>query len=197
MTEYNNVCIIEGFDIVGKTTYAKEYLSNYRLYEYDHTIIDNTVGRSKAWMPGYSIIDFLSKTDNKKKIVLNRGICSSIVYNKLSNMEEIPEDIIEYYKHSKYFHDKVDILYFYHKSKSSAELLYTSSLSREVNSNKINQSYDRFNSFEDYWETYLKYESEFLCSFNLLNVNPYFIGVGNDSYKITKLSKQGGFEEVI
>lgn len=171
----SNICIVEGFDIVGKSTFINYQLPEYELYYYNHDISDETIGRSNACILGMNVIDFLSQVKPKEKIIINRGIFSSIVYEKLYNNNILPDIVIDYYKNSEYFHNNIDIIYLMHDSRASAEILYQNSLHRPLNPNELNQEYDRFESFNDYWSIYMRAHNLFMNAFEDLKIKPYIV----------------------
>lgn len=181
-----SICIVEGFDMVGKSLYVSRFMSKYKQYTPNHDLTDMTVGRGKSWVIGYGIIDFLSQVhdDNNSNVVINRGICSSIVYGDIYENGEVGPETISYYKNSKFFHENVDILYFCHSSKNIAEIIYNKSQSRSVNPNEISAKYDKFKSFEDYWKTYCEFDEAFRRSFDLLNIKPYCIQTLLNKYEV-------------
>lgn len=181
MAGYKKIIILEGFDMVGKSTYANEFLK-VRTYYPNHDITDVTIGRNNSWAIGYSVLDFLSQIDVRDEhIVINRGVFSSYVYSKLygHSEDELPEAVIDYYRNSQFFKDNVSVIYFQHFSRSSAKVIYESSMSRQKSFNELTAKLDQFSDFDQYWRAYSKASELFIESFNLIGVTPYYFRTGD------------------
>lgn len=165
--------LVEGFDMVGKTTFMKTLFPEYKIYHCRHDLSDATIGRNNSWALGYGIIDYLDQTDGwDSKTIIDRGVMSSYVYEDIYNFRSLDSKIIEWYKNCESFISKVDHVYICHKSKETARIIYKKSQSREVNPNTISALYDKFNSFEDYWKTYCKADELYREVYDLLGIKP-------------------------
>lgn len=184
----SKLTIIEGFEMVGKSTFALKCIENPLIYHPDHVLTDATIGRSQSWVIGQSIIDFLScglldsLESTGTNVVIDRGICSSFVYGILHSHELIDSKVIDWYKNNKFFKDKVSILYFHHECKESARKLFEESKKRKKNPNKLSAAYDEFSDFENYWRMYCRADALFRESFEILGVRPQFIRTNYGGY---------------
>lgn len=186
MLNLKKVVVVEGFDMVGKSTWVNEVLGTYQQYTPDHDLTDSTVGRSNSWTIGYGIFDLLSQVGySGEGIVINRGVASSYVYPQIYNQNPLDLQVIEWYKGNKFFKEETSVLYFFHESQESARVIYENSQKRQKNPNKLSDKMDQFKDFEDYWSTYTKAHRLFVEAFNKLGIKPEFIMTGS-----------GGFTEV-
>ena len=168
----NNYYIVEGFDMVGKTRFLAENLSDYKVYYCNHGLSDETVGRHNSWVIGYGVLDFLSQICPEDRIVINRGVASSYVYKRLYDGHYLDQRILDYYKNNEFFCRKVGHLWIRHHSADTAEQIYGFSQSREKNPNELSAQFDRFNSFSDYWVYYKRAEALFLEVYDKLGIKP-------------------------
>lgn len=177
----NNIVLVEGFDMVGKNTYVKKNFPHYcKYFEYDHTLTDITGNRDKAWIAGYGIISFLDyvlKNTNTTNlhVAINRGVLSSVVYEKIYNRKDIQSEILDWYKNNSFFTEEVKHVYVRHHNADTAREIYNKSISREEASNEINKSYDSFNSFEDYWMVYSLADQLFMNTYKHLGIKPTIV----------------------
>lgn len=153
----SNILIFEGFDLVGKTTFARTKTSS--IYRPDYSILDKYYTRNLAFMFGYAQADIWSfcKENNlevPEQIAMDRGLFSSYVYSRIynDNYPELNEDIVVSYvmKLVRAF-DKVDIYDVRHRSRESAKLIYEYNLKHN---NDHNEEYDQFEDIGDYYSRY-------------------------------------------
>lgn len=192
---YKDIIIVEGFDMVGKTKFAKQEFSEYSHYYANHDLTDITVGRNNSWTIGYGIIDFLSQVHKSgQKILINRGICSSIVYESIYNKTDLNRSIVDYYRNNQFFHDNIDIVYVRHNTRTCAEYIYEMSKSRERNKNELSDQYDKFKDFNDYWNTYRLFDHKFHESFSMINFDPIVVLTKAGCWEI--LGRDGSDSEI-
>lgn len=170
-----NLCIIEGFDMVGKTTFIKNFMSDFKYYHPNHDITDCTVGRDHSWTIGYGIIDFFSQvgTDNIKAVI-DRGIASGYVYRRLYHGIDVLDpimDVVEWYSYSDFFKSLCHI-HICHYNKDTAREIYEKSQSREANPNAVSAALDKFYNFEAYWDYYCKAEKFYDIVYEMLKIKP-------------------------
>lgn len=168
------VFIVEGFDMVGKTTAIKNFLPDYDTYFANHDLTDKVVGRDKSWVIGYGVLDLLSQIHSRDiKLVINRGVASSYVYSILyDDQSSLDERVLQWYRHNDFFVNQVGHIYVSHFNEVSARQIYENSLHRETNPNELSAKYDRFNSFEEYWELYQEADRLFNQTYRKLGINP-------------------------
>lgn len=165
--------LIEGFDMVGKTTFMKILLPDHKIYHCRHDLSDSTIGRNNSWALGYGIIDFLDQTDGyDSKVIIDRGVMSSYVYEDIYNFRSLNPKIMEWYRNCESFINKIDHIYIRHQSRDTAQTIYESSQSREINPNILSALYDRFDSFDDYWETYLRADQLYKEAYSIIGIKP-------------------------
>ena len=162
------IIFVEGFDCTGKSTFIESFcaLNGFELWEPKyHTDYPNSVlPYNHRYALGIALIDLVEDGITiEDPIIVNRGIISGLVYNKLysqgiSNMNT--EEFLDY-SISKYSDPAlIHTIYINHKSKENAQKLYESSRKRN------NESYDDFESFESYMEEYSRFNSEYLRVLN-------------------------------
>ena len=154
-----NALIFEGFDLVGKTTYAKSLINN--LYRPDYSVVDKYYSRNIAFMYGYAQADlFVYMKDNDlvipEKIGIDRSVMSGYVYSRLypdKFLEPVPPDIVvSYYMKMTYAFDQVDIYNVYHKDIVSARAIYDYNKNHETDHI---ESFDIFDDFDQYFSYFL------------------------------------------
>lgn len=179
------VVLVEGFDIVGKTSFINKQLVNelgYTTYHTTHDTIDKVVGSDHRWVTGYGIIDMISQIYNTHKLnlAIDRGVFSSYVYNKLYG-NDLSSDVINYYINNEFFHScNISHIYVQPNDKSTSEYLFNLSKSRPENDNEISRKYDQFSTFDDYWSMYLKAESLFIDAYQIIGVKPIIVNTLRD-----------------
>lgn len=176
----HKVIIVEGFEMVGKTSYAKSLYSpdgtRPIIYHADHDLTDKTIGRNNSWAIGYGIFDLLSHSDIKETIIIDRHVASSYVYPKLYGLNsELNPEIVEYYKNSEFFHKSVTHIHIQHESKEEALKIFEKSKTREKNANELSNKYDQFDNFEEYWGRYSKAQEYFLEAYLKLGIHPLVV----------------------
>lgn len=158
LDESKRIYILEGMDMVGKTTFAKTSMPGYRIYHADHDLVDRAAGRNYSWIIGYGVLDFLRQTGPlSEKIVIDRGVFSSYVYPKLYEEPEVlSQSVTTWYENDEFFNEEVGHIYVCHSSEESARQIYEESRHRPENPNVLSAAYDTFESFDQYWSTYLR-----------------------------------------
>lgn len=183
--EANNIILLEGFDMVGKSTYAKQHFPSYfNIYECDHDVTDKVIGRSNSWSIGYGVVDFLQKAltnsmTNNLNVIINRGVFSSYVYKRLYEGTLLDSSIINWYKNNSFFRNNIKHIYVRHKDINTAQSIYEASQLRKVPNNPITKSLDNFNSFRDYWALYTIADSLFTEIYDYIGVTPTIIESGD------------------
>jgi hypothetical protein len=168
----NKIIVVEGFDLVGKdyTIAHNKELASHKFYKPDYSIFDKMLSRNDAWVVGYAIIDYLSKTkDNKDPVCFNRFIATSLVYSEIyggtlhsiKNLREIYSWYNQESLNKKGF--DIEIFHIGHANMESARKLLIESERRE-----ITEDFDKFDSFESYWEMYTDAEKLFRKYYDLL-----------------------------
>lgn len=183
------VYVIEGFEMVGKSTFAKVFLPEYKLYHADHDLTDAVIGRHNSWTIGYGVMNFLSHTLNAytDKFVIDRGVASSIVYPALFNQEQtLSPEVIRWYRTDPFYRDYVGHLLFYHKSKETAKVIWDRAKSRPASINELSRQYDSFSDFEDYWTKYQEAQSLFEGAYRALGVEPIKVEVEDGLFRIVE-----------
>lgn len=155
----SRILIFEGFDLVGKTTYAKTLVNN--IYRPDYSVFDKYYSRNLAFMFGYAQADIWSYCKNTsieipEEIAIDRGLFSSYVYSRIyrDTYPRLHEDIvISYLMKLINSFDQVEVYNVNHKNKTSAREIYDYN---QFHQSSHNEQYDYFLTFEEYFERYLK-----------------------------------------
>ena len=154
-----NALIFEGFDLVGKTTYARSLVDN--IYRPDYSVLDNYYNRNLAFMIGYGQSDlFVYMKDNDlsipERIGFDRSLLSSYVYSRLYSDDPYkpvsPDIVVSYYMKMLYAFDQVDIYDVRHKDMVSARSIYDYNKNHE---NDHTESFDQFEDFDQYFSRFL------------------------------------------
>lgn len=168
---------VDGFDMVGKTAVIKELSSGYaEVYHPDYEIYDKYRNRNDAILLAYGQIDWLCKGIATTPVIFDRMVPSSYVYSQFYNGNvsyEMCFDMLN--KLSKKM--PVILCYVCHDSLRSAARIY-------ANDKSHTESFDQFNSFEDYWETYRKFDEAYRSFYRRLHED--FSAVDNDKVKFTE-----------
>lgn len=165
--------MIEGFDMVGKTTFLNRYLSDHQIYHCNHDLTDDTIGRENSWTIGYGVIDFLEQVDTKPcHLVIDRGVFSSYVYSRIYQNRQLDKKVLDWYKNNNFFKSSVGHIYLKHHDSSTAEKIFDFAQNREKNPNKLSDKYDQFKSFNDYWIFYSNADLLFKEAYNYIGVRP-------------------------
>ena len=154
----STVSIYEGFDLVGKTTLAKE-ISKSGIYRPDYSKIDKFYSRNLAFMFSYSQADIFCymKDDllcELPNLFYDRGLASSYVYSRLYKDEypELPmEVVLDYFDKLSHIFERVIVIHVTHSSRVSAEAMYDHFVSHN---DRIHERYDTFSDFNEYWERF-------------------------------------------
>lgn len=189
-----DIVIVEGFEMVGKSTVIENLFveEGYTNYHATHDLTDATVGRNNSWTIGYGVLDFLKQynqnflTHFPAKVAIDRGVFSSYVYQKLYGPEgDLDSKVLEHYTNDKFFHNEVTHCYVRPANESVSRMLWENSKKRPKNPNALSNSYDQFSTFEDYWKMYKRAEDLFFESYKIMKINPYIIQVElNGTYSI-------------
>ena len=178
-----NIYVVEGFELSGKSTFIDKIMKEFKHYHATHDLTDETIGRKDSWTIGYGVIDFLSQTASKDDLIaIDRGVFSSYVYEHLYNQgnRDTINKVVDWYSRNEFFKNTVGHVRVSHYNKSTARRIFELSKSREVNPNTLSSTYDKFSSFEEYWDRYQEAESLFdevykkigVSKNNLLRVKP-------------------------
>lgn len=158
------ILVVEGFDCTGKSYFIDKLCKDNGLTKwepkYDSDINNRVIPYSDRYALGIGLIDLVESGVIDKPIVISRGIPSGLVYNKvyhqgievMNNMEFID------YATRKYLDPElIHTVYIYHDKLENAQKLYDMSTSRLGN-----ESYDKFESFNQYWNTYSEFHNEYI-----------------------------------
>lgn len=168
-----DIYVVEGFDRVGKTSFMKKELPDFYIYHATHDLTDQTVGRNNSWVIGYGVMDFLQQVHELQEIVIDRGVFSSYVYQRLYGPKGVLDPrVLDYYKNNKFFHEDVGHIYVRHHDVDSAREIYIKSQSREKNPNQLSNKYDQFNTFDDYWKLYSMADALFSEVYSYIGIKP-------------------------
>lgn len=192
-----NTVIVEGFEMVGKSTMIENLLvrdNGFVNYHATHDLTDRTVGRNNSWTIGYGVLDFLSQYDKEPykrfdlRVAIDRGVFSSYVYQKLYGpVSDLNYKIVDWYKRNNFFHEGVTHLYVKPADETVSRMLWDKSRERPENPNFLSNKYDKFSSFEEYWEMFKKADELFEEAYQLMKVEPYVVHVERDgSYSFLK-----------
>lgn len=174
----SKVVVVEGFDMVGKTFFMKEHLSQYKIFHADHELTDATVGRNNSWTIGYGIFDLMSQTglNVSDPIVIDRCVASSFVYSKLfpdgGVSKESMDQIVDWYSKCKVFKEDVVHVHVCHYNRCTARKIYEASQHREKNPNPLSAELDKYSSFDEYWSAYKLAECWFESVYSQLGIEP-------------------------
>lgn len=163
--------IIEGFDIVGKDSFA-EFIG-LKVYRPEYSFVDTVLDRNKSWVIGQSLYDFFESLQVVPNFTLNRGIASSYVYAYLYGSKEdqdfISNTLIDWYNSLKTFTKYSCIIHVDHSSMVVASKLYDKCMKERA----LVEDLDKFNSFEDYWSHYLRADDLYKEAYDKLKVPVY------------------------
>lgn len=182
-----NTVIVEGFEMVGKSTLIENLLvrdNGFVNYHATHDLTDRTIGRNNSWTIGYGVLDFLSQYNREPykrfdlKVAIDRGVFSSYVYQKLYGpVSDLNYKIVDWYKRNNFFHEDVTHLYVKPADETVSRMLWDKSRERPENPNFLSNKYDKFSSFEEYWEMFKKADELFKEAYRAMNVKPYEVQV--------------------
>lgn len=143
--------IVEGFEMVGKTTFMNQLKGQSLAGLKDHLGITSMegeygVGYTNYWIVGAMIARLCSQGIIKGDVVQDRGILSTIAYGKLQDKNFKATGYLD-----KYFKDLEKagciIYYLLHADKDTARHYYNAALKRKDNDGV----YDKFDDFNEYW----------------------------------------------
>ena len=161
-----DVVVFEGFEMTGKSYLAQQVNQKYAsiLYrpDWEGAMNDNVLRRGNRFVPGLAILGLWKQlfTSVPKKLLLDRWMASSYVYQTQYNQPTDAVSLSELVKSHILAADGLNLV-IVHKQHSSMEEtrgLYELSLK----SSDHLDIYDRFTSFEDYYETYQKFNDSYL-----------------------------------
>ena len=167
-----NALIFEGFDLVGKTTYARTLVDSS--YRPDYSLLDEDYNRNLAFMIGYGQSDlFVYMKDSDlpipERIGLDRSLISSYVYSRLypDNLYKpvSPDILVSYYMKMLYAFNQVDVYNVYHKDIISARAIYDYNENHET---EHTESFDQFEDFDHYFSKFLASVDYFDYAINTL-----------------------------
>ena len=140
-------------------------------------------------------MDFLSQVGVEGlKVVIDRGVSSSFVYKHLYGMNEVSieeptvDKVVDWYSKNEFFKSTVNHIHVCHLRKASARQIFEKSKTREINPNALSAQMDRFNDFDEYWETYLKAEELFDEVYDKLGIEPIYVKTYPGGFVIDDLS---------
>lgn len=176
----DHIIVIEGMDMVGKSTFVEKNFPTYNVYECRHQLTDDTVGRNNSWTIGYGVIDYLEQlmtspdSPNLMNLltVINRGVFSSYVYGRLYNNIVLDPEIIEWYKNNDFFKNTVDHIYVKHHNLETAQIIFDKSQERQQADNPLSRKFDKFNTFSDYWIRYNQANQLFKEIYEFIGIKP-------------------------
>lgn len=174
----NKIVIVEGFDMVGKTSAVERFFSDYETYFATHDLTDVTIGRDNSWTIGYGVVDLLSQMKTLPKLVINRGVVSSAVYSDLYGTvpsTKVLEKVLDWYACNEFFAKSITHIYVSHFDYHSAKVLFENSQKRQTNPNELSAKLDKFKSFDAYWNTYNKADELFRQYYRRLGIVPQTI----------------------
>lgn len=181
--------IIEGYEMTGKSTLIRKLKEKSKdlicwsdiakSFGINSSKGSHGVGYTGSWIIGATVAHLGALGVDISKVILDRGILSSMVYGKLmdgfdgSHLERYLEDL-----------DKIgaEIVYVSHSNKETAKLFFDNA---QRDRNGQVDEYDPTN-FEDYWEEYQKFDREYLsCLSEIItkynNIDIRFVTGGRDN----------------
>lgn len=180
-----DILVFEGFEMTGKSYLAKQVHDQWpsALYrpDWEGALSDKVVRRGNRFIPGLVVLDLLRSIREAHcqppMIILDRWLAVSYVYRVLygqasdcSNLE----DMVESFKLAASPFNVV-IVHKSHADKADAQRMFSTSVQDSDHSDQ----YDRFSSFEDYWQKYNQFNSEYLkfyedkCPFHTYELSSY------------------------
>lgn len=179
----NNILLVEGMDMVGKSTFVEKKVPHYfTTYECHHKLTDETIGRENSWAIGYGVVDFLEQMINDHRqnnlmncnVAINRGVFSSYVYTRLYNNKNLDPRILDYYKDNEFFKNFIQHIYIRHHNADTARIIFEKSQQRDkIVDTEISRKYDTFNTFSDYWIFYNTADQLFKEAYDYIGVKPH------------------------
>lgn len=159
----SKLVIVEGFDLTGKSYFIEKFskLYGYKLWEpkYSTEINNRVIPYDDRYSLGVGLIDLVESRIVDSRVIVNRGLISGVVYNNMYHQGISTMVNKEFYDYatSKYSNpDLIHTIYITHTDERDAEVLYNNSKKRSGN-----ESYDRFDSFEEYMEFFRMFDQEF------------------------------------
>lgn len=160
------IIFVEGFDITGKSSFINKIkdINNVDTWEpgFHEDLNNKVIPYSDRYTFGTALIDLAEKgllKDNKTYVV-NRGLVTSYVYNKLyhQDIETMNNSEFEEFFRSRFSNPVMThTIYICHTRQSSIELLFNS-FKRE---NRELESYDRFSDINEYINVYKQFDEEY------------------------------------
>lgn len=162
-----DVVVFEGFEMTGKSYLAKQVNQKYAsiLYrpDWEGAMTDNVVRRGNRFIPGLAILGLwkqLSASVGPKRLLIDRWMAVSYVYQIQYNQPTDAVSLDELVKAHILAADGLNLVMVHkqHSSVEEAREMYELSLKSADHSD----IYDRFSSFEDYYEAYRKFNDSYL-----------------------------------
>lgn len=183
-----NFIVFEGFEMTGKThllNQVKNAFDNAISYrpDWEGVFSDEVVSRGNRYIPGLVAADFFKKLDlTDKRLLIDRWVGVSYVYQKMYNQTQDCSDFSEVIKSAKEITSGMKMIFVhkYHSSKEEARRMYNIS----VADNDHSDVYDKFESFEDYWKKYLDFEELYEqfyreSGFPVIMISSYYNKIGD------------------
>ena len=179
-----NIYVVEGFDMVGKTSFIKKYMSRYNYYRPTYEMYDISVGRKDSWLASCTVIDYLKNMEKPTKTVIDRGLFSGQVYSRIYNNKFLDNKILDFFKKDNYFCKEVGHVYLRHRDVNTAREIFESAKKREVENNEITKSLDNFRTFDYYWTYYTNADLMFNDMYKQFGIEPrvFEIDIQNNDF---------------
>ncbi|WJZ23554.1 hypothetical protein LIS04_126 [Listeria phage LIS04] len=156
----NRLRVIEGYEMVGKTSFIETYLKDHSKYRpsYEDLGLSNYIPANSRSLLGITILDFLSQNPTlvqSADLAFDRGILTGLQYYDMyplngSSINIYLDSFIEMYRKFN-----ASIIYLKHTSKKHALDMFNSSQSRKTNDSAFDPE-----TFEEYWNNYQQFYSK-------------------------------------
>lgn len=180
-TKPGHIIIYEGYEMTGKTT-ALDHDStgfyNPLIYKpnYLELLTDSLLKRGNRFLPGLITTDLFSHISPEYNLVLDRWSLSSVVYMEYyDQVSDSDKDCIIKSSIKALHNTPTTIYYMYHKSRSSAKIIYDQS----HKDNNHNDIYD-LSDFDEYIRTYNEFNQLFLQWIDEIKNIPYIHIIARD-----------------
>ena len=166
-----DVVVFEGFEMTGKSYLAKQINQDYDsiLYrpDWEGSMTDKVVSRGNRYIPGLAALGlwkqfhpYLLEHGQSPKLLIDRCMAVSYVYQILYNQQSDAmslDDLVQAH-HSAAEGLNVIIIHKQHEDEHEARRMY------EISSGSADHSdiYDRFDDFDTYYRSYLKFNDTYL-----------------------------------
>lgn len=168
--EGSKLIIFEGYEMMGKSHVINWYLhqstdSVVFRPDYESIDYDKLINRNDRYIIGLSVLDFYRSINPSTQLIFDRGILSSIVYNKFygnttKNMDSV---VTEYLRIVKDLNGTIVLLD--NRSKALAKMRYDLATERGEHTDK----YDQFLDFDDYWKKMNEFQDSFISELDKLD----------------------------